>query len=36
MDKDIRIFVTYKEKHKLLKSDFIVPIQNGRAITFQV
>ncbi len=36
MDKDIRIFVTYKEKHKLLKSDFIVPIQTGRAIADEI
>lgn len=30
--KDIKIFVTYKDKHKLIKSDIITPIQTGRAI----
>lgn len=30
--KDVKIFVTYKDKHKLIKSDIITPIQTGRAI----
>lgn len=30
--KDVKIFVTYKEKHKIIKSDIITPIQTGRAI----
>lgn len=30
--KDIKIFVTYKDKHKIIKSDIITPIQTGRAI----
>lgn len=33
---DIKIFVTYKEKHKVLKSDIITPIQTGRAIADEV
>ena len=28
----IKIFVTYKDRHKIIKSDIIVPIQTGRAI----
>lgn len=32
----IKIFVTYKEKHKVLKSDIITPIQTGRAIADEV
>lgn len=28
----VKIFVTYKDKHKLIKSDIITPIQTGRAI----
>lgn len=30
--KDVKIFVTYKDKHKIIKSDIITPIQTGRAI----
>lgn len=30
--KDIRIFVTYKDKHKIIETDIIKPIQTGRAI----
>ena len=30
--KDIKIFVTYKDKHRIFKSDIITPIQTGRAI----
>ena len=32
----IKIFVTYKEKHKVIKSDIITPIQTGRAIADEV
>lgn len=32
---NIKIFVTYKEKHQHLKSDIITPIQTGRAIAKQ-
>lgn len=28
----VKIFVTYKDKHKIIKSDIITPIQTGRAI----
>ena len=34
--KDIKIFVTYKDKHKIIKSDIITPIQTGRAIADEV
>ncbi len=32
----IKIFVTYKEKHRILKSDILTPIQAGRAIANEV
>lgn len=32
----IKIFVTYKDKHKVLKSDIITPIQTGRAIAKEI
>lgn len=32
----IKIFVTYKDRHTLLKSDVFVPIQTGRAIANEV
>lgn len=31
-EKDIKIFVTYKDKHKIIETDIIKPIQTGRAI----
>lgn len=36
MKKSIKIFVTYKEKHPILKSDIFTPIQTGRAIADEV
>lgn len=32
----IKIFVTYKEKHEILKSDIFIPMQTGRAISTDV
>lgn len=32
----IKIFVSYKDKHKTIKSDIITPIQTGRAIAEEV
>ena len=32
MDDKIKIFVTYKDKHKIIETDIIKPIQTGRAI----
>lgn len=32
----IKIFVTYKDRHKILKSDIITPIQTGRAIATEI
>ncbi len=32
MGNDVKIFVSYKEKHKILETDIIKPIQTGRAI----
>ena len=32
----IKILITYKEKHKKLESDIIVPIQTGRAIATEI
>ena len=29
----IKIFITYKEKHKILKSEILTPIQAGRAVS---
>ena len=31
-----KIFVTYKDRHKILKSNIITPIQTGRAIAREV
>jgi hypothetical protein len=36
MQPTIKIFVTYKEKHPLLKSEIFTPIQTGRAIAEEV
>lgn len=37
MDKNnIKIFVSYKDKHKIIKSDIITPIQTGRAIADEI
>ena len=33
---EIKIFVTYKDKHKIIKSDIITPIQTGRAIADEI
>ena len=33
---NIKIFVTYKEKHRLLKSDIITPIQAGRTLAKEI
>lgn len=33
---NIKIFVSYKEKHKIIKTDIIQPIQTGRAITNEI
>ena len=32
----VKILVTYKNKHKVLKSDIITPIQTGRAIADEI
>ncbi len=32
MENSIKIFVTYKDKHKIIETDIIKPIQTGRAI----
>jgi len=32
MENKVKIFISYKEKHELLKSDILQPIQTGRAI----
>lgn len=34
--KKIKILITYKDKHELLASDILVPIQSGRAIAKEV
>ena len=31
-EKSIKIFVTYKEKHQIIETDIVKPIQTGRAI----
>ena len=31
-EKSIKIFVTYKEKHQIIETDIVTPIQTGRAI----
>ena len=33
---NIKIFVSYKDKHRIIKSNFITPIQTGRAIADEV
>lgn len=35
-EKSIKIFVTYKEKHQIIETDIIKPIQTGRAIADEV
>ena len=32
----IKLFVSYKDKHKIIKSSIISPIQTGRAIADEV
>lgn len=36
MKPKIKILVTYKEKHKILKSEILTPIQTGRAISDEI
>lgn len=36
MENKVKIFVTYKDKHKLIKTDIIQPIQTGRAIADEI
>jgi len=33
---NIKIFVTYKDRHQLIKSDILTPIQTGRAIADEI
>ena len=33
---DVKIFISYKDRHKILKSDIITPIQTGRAISEKI
>ena len=33
---DIKLFVSYKRKHKVIESDVIIPVQTGRAIADEV
>lgn len=35
-EKSVKIFVTYKEKHRIFKNNIITPIQTGRAIADEV
>ena len=35
-EKSIKIFVTYKEKHQIIETDIVKPIQTGRAIADEV
>ncbi len=36
MENKIKIFVTYKDKHKIIETDIIKPIQTGRAIADEI
>ncbi len=36
MKNKVKIFVSYKDKHKIIKSDIITPIQTGRAIADEI
>ncbi len=33
---DVKIFISYKDRHKILKSDILTPIQTGRAISDEI
>ena len=35
-DINVKVLITYKEKHKLFKSDILMPIQTGRAIADEI
>ena len=32
----VKIFISYKDRHKILKSDILTPIQTGRAIADEI
>ena len=33
---NFKLFLTYKEKHQIIKSDYLIPIQTGRAISDEI
>ncbi len=36
MNKHIQIYLSYKDKHEILKSDILIPVQGGRAVADEV